>query len=74
MTSPHEAFNGSCDSVETVQFVYQEVDYTVVLDAADAAELHFQLAPYIAIGRLVGGQPAPAKERPNRPLAEDAPS
>lgn len=74
MTSPDDASNGSSDSVETVQLRYQGVDYTVDLDAADAAELHTQLAPYIAIGRRVGGRPTPAGERPSRPPAEDASS
>ncbi|WP_135850957.1 Lsr2 dimerization domain-containing protein [Serinibacter arcticus] len=73
-SSPHNAFDCSSNGVETVQLVYQGVDYTVDLQPADAAELHAQLAPYIAIGRWVGGQPTPAANRPNRPLAEDASS
>lgn len=56
MKPPTDAATGPERAVETIQFSYEGVAYSIDLDPDDAAAFEVALAPYIEAGRRVGGR------------------
>ena len=56
MKPPTDAATGAERAVETIQFSYDGVAYSIDLDHDDAAAFEVALAPFIQAGRRVGGR------------------